>query len=215
MLATEAKRCGALFIHYSTDYVFDGQGTEPWRETDPAAPLNVYGQIKLEGEREIEASGCAHFTLRTSWVYASRGGNFAKTMLRLAGEREQLTVINDQFGAPTGADLIADVTAHVIRIRTNSAAIEDGIYHLAPYGETSWQGYSEFVFEQARGAGLPFLVEKSSILPIFTSQFLPPAKRPLNSRLNTQKLRRQFGLKLSGWEEGVVRMVSEVVSEQL
>lgn len=157
VLAQAAARHQALLIHYSTDYVFDGRGSVPWREEDATAPLSVYGRTKLEGEQAIAASGCRHLIFRTSWVYGARGGNFAKTMLRLARERDQLNVIDDQIGAPTGADLLADVTAHAIRhvlppMRHNDLT-PSGIYHLAAAGETSWHGYARFVLGHAQGAG--------------------------------------------------------------
>ncbi|MDO9166328.1 MAG: dTDP-4-dehydrorhamnose reductase, partial [Rhodoferax sp.] len=151
VLAQEAARLGAWLVHYSTDYVFDGSGTRPWTEADTPAPLNVYGRTKLEGEQLIQAVGPQHLILRTSWVYAARGGNFAKTMLRLAQERERLTVIDDQFGAPTGAELVADVTAHAIRHLLKHPE-DAGLYHLAAGGETSWCGYANYVLAQVEYA---------------------------------------------------------------
>ena len=144
ILAREARKLGSWLIHYSTDYVFDGSGSKPWVETDPTGPLSVYGSTKLEGEEAIRASGCHHLIFRTSWVYAARGGNFARTMLRLAQERERLTVVDDQIGAPTGADLLADVTAHAIRTALQQPELS-GLYHLVAGGETSWHGYACFV----------------------------------------------------------------------
>ncbi|OHC20202.1 MAG: dTDP-4-dehydrorhamnose reductase, partial [Pseudomonadales bacterium RIFCSPHIGHO2_02_FULL_60_43] len=185
MLAREAQRCNAWLIHYSTDYVFDGSGEQPWRETDAAAPLSVYGATKLEGEQLIRQSGCKHLIFRTSWVYGARGGNFAKTMLRLAQERDSLTVIDDQIGAPTGADLLADVTAHAIRAARPELS---GLYHLVAAGETSWHGYAGFVLDHARRAGIALKVAPDAIQPVPTSAFPTPAKRPLNSRLDTAKL---------------------------
>ena len=150
-LALAAAEVGAWLLHYSTDYVFNGQGNTPWQETDATGPLSVYGQTKLEGEQAVVASGCKHLIFRTSWVYGARGGNFARTMLRLAGERERLTVIDNQHGAPTGADLIADVTAHAIRqVMQPQAASLAGIYHLVAGGETTWHGYARHVIAQAR-----------------------------------------------------------------
>ena len=148
-LAEASHAVGALLVHYSTDYVFDGSGTAPWTEAAATGPLSVYGQTKLEGEQRIAAAAARHLIFRTSWVYAARGGNFAKTMLRLAQERERLTVIDDQYGAPTGAELIADVTAHAIRqaLRDNACG---GTYNLAAAGETTWNGYARFVIESAR-----------------------------------------------------------------
>ena len=209
-LAQEAKRCNAWLIHYSTDYVFDGSGNQPWQETDPTAPLNVYGTTKLEGEQLIQQTGCKHLIFRTSWVYGARGGNFAKTMLRLAQERDKLTVIDDQIGAPTGADLLADVTAHAIRTVRQRPELS-GLYHLVAGGETSWHGYASFVLGHARSTGVPLKVAPDAIQPVTSSAFLTPAKRPLNSRLDTAKLRYAFDLRLPLWQTGVARMLSEVL----
>ncbi|PKO49979.1 MAG: dTDP-4-dehydrorhamnose reductase [Betaproteobacteria bacterium HGW-Betaproteobacteria-21] len=206
LLAESAARLGALLVHYSTDYVFDGSGTRPWQEDDTTGPLSVYGKTKLDGESAIRASACAHLIFRTSWVYAARGGNFAKTMLRLAAERERLTVIADQMGAPTGADLIADITAHAVRtlqIRPELA----GTYHLTAAGETSWHGYAAFVIDESRRRGATLKV--GEIAPIPTSDYPTPATRPLNSRLDTTKLRSSFGLCLPAWQSGVRRMLDE------
>jgi dTDP-4-dehydrorhamnose reductase len=209
-LAQEAKRCNAWLIHYSTDYVFDGSGEQPWRETDATAPLSVYGATKLEGEQLIRQAACRHLIFRTSWVYGARGGNFAKTMLRLAQERDSLTIINDQIGAPTGADLLADVTAHAIRAARQQPELS-GLYHLVAAGETSWHGYASFVLDYARRAGIPLKVEPDAIRPVPSSAFPLPARRPLNSRLDTAKLQSAFGLALPVWQNGVVRMLAEVL----
>lgn len=211
-IAQEAARIGALLVHYSTDYVFDGGGARPWTEADATGPLNVYGRTKLEGERAIQASGCRHLVLRTSWVYGARGGNFARTMLRLAGEREQLKVIADQIGAPTGADLLADVTAHAIRAAQARPELL-GLYHLAAAGETSWHAYARFVIEWARARGQAIKVAPEAILPIPTSDYPTPARRPLNSRLDTRKLQDAFGLALPHWQQGVERMLTEVLGD--
>jgi len=210
MLATEAAALGAWMIHYSTDYVFDGSGTTPWSELDPVGPLNVYGRTKLEGEELIRASGCRHLILRTSWVYAARGNNFARTMLRLAAERDSLAVIDDQFGAPTGAELLADVTAHSLGIARTRPEIS-GTYHVAAGGETSWYGYACHVIAFARAAGRPVKVEADAIRPVATSAFPTPARRPLNSRLATAKLQRTFGLALPDWTSGVDRALAELL----
>ena len=209
-LAQAAAQTGALLVHYSTDYVFNGQGESPWQEDDATGPLSVYGQTKREGEQAIVASGCAHLIFRTSWVYAARGGNFAKTMLRLAAERERLTVIDDQFGAPTGADLIADVTAHAIRASLQQPAL-GGLYHLVAGGETTWHGYASHVIAQARLLQPRLALKVSDIAPVPTSAFPTPAQRPLNSRLNTHKLQQAFGLTLPPWQQGVDRMLTEVL----
>ena len=210
VLAREAAAGGALLVHYSTEYVFDGSGERPWREDDATAPLSVYGQTKLEAEQAILASGCAHLILRTSWVYAARGGNFAKTMLRLAQERERLTVIDDQWGAPTGAELIADVSAHAIA-QTRQQPGKAGIYHLAPAGETTWFQYAKHVIAQAQQAQSAIKIKATEILPIPTSAYPTPARRPHNSRLDTRKLQAAFGLSLPPWQRGVDRMLVEIL----
>jgi dTDP-4-dehydrorhamnose reductase len=208
ILADEAHRCGALLVHYSTDYVFDGSGERPWTETDPTGPLSVYGQTKLDGERAIQQSGCRHLIFRSSWIYAARGKNFAKTILKLAGERERLTVIADQIGAPTGAELLADITALAIRQSWGDPGIS-GLYHLAAGGETSWHKYAAFVCEFARHAGTNLKVQ--TIDPVLSSSFQTPAKRPLNSRLDTSKLSNTFDLHLPDWQDGVERMLQEIL----
>jgi len=215
VLAHEAQQLGAWLVHYSTDYVFDGSGSQPWRETDTPAPLSVYGRTKLEGEQRIQASGCRHLIFRTSWVYAARGGNFARTMLRLAREREQLNVIDDQIGAPTGADLLADVTAHALRqVRPavgHNYLAQSGVYHLAASGETSWHGYARFVLEAACQAGVALKVQPEGVQPIPSSAYPTPARRPHNSRLDTSKLRSTFGLVLPAWQQGMARMLAEII----
>jgi dTDP-4-dehydrorhamnose reductase len=210
VLAREAKALSAWLVHYSTDYVFDGSGSTPWVEDSPTGPLNVYGQTKLEGENAIRASGCQHLILRTSWVYGARGGNFAKVMLKLATERERLTVIDDQFGAPTGADMLADITAHAIRATAQRAELA-GTYHAVAAGETTWHGYARHVIEFARAAGRPIKVAPGAIEPVPTSAFPTPARRPGNSRMNTYKLRDSFGLSLPTWQAGVDRLLTEVL----
>ena len=211
-LAREARALGAWLVHYSTDYVFDGSGDKPWREDDPTGPLNTYGRTKLEGEEAIRASGCMHLILRTSWVYAARGGNFARTMLQLAATRDRLQVIDDQIGAPTGAELLADVTAHAVR-RARSAPELSGTYHATASGHTSWWGYAHHVIEYARAAGRPLSVPTEGILAVPSNAFPTPARRPHNSRLDTRKLERQFDLHLPPWQTGVERMLQEVLSE--
>ncbi len=211
VLAREAAAIGAWLVHYSTDYVFDGGGDTPRSEDAPTAPLNVYGTSKLEGENAIRASGVRHLIFRTSWVYGRRGGNFARTMLRLAQERERLAVIADQIGAPTGADLIADVTAHAIRAVTRDAA-PGGTYHLVAGGETSWHGYACRVIEAARAAGAPVKVALDAIAAVPSSEFATAAQRPKNSRLDTRKLREAFGLTLPPWQTGVDRLLVDILS---
>lgn len=210
LIAQEAKKLDALLVHYSTDYVFDGSGTAPRDETAPTAPLSVYGKTKLQGEQAIAAAGCRYLIFRTSWVYAARGNNFAKTMLRLAQEREGLTVIDDQQGAPTGADLIADVTVLTLQQVAHKEEFL-GIYNLVASGETSWHAYAQFVIEQAKflRPDLPWQVNE--IAPVPTAAFPTPAQRPLNSRLTTTKLETNFGLTLPPWQQGVARMLNEIL----
>ncbi|AEF92211.1 MULTISPECIES: dTDP-4-dehydrorhamnose reductase [Delftia] len=210
VLAREAAQTGALLVHYSTDYVFDGSGSAARTETEATAPLSVYGSSKLEGEQLIQASGCRHLIFRTSWVYAARGGNFAKTMLRLAQEREALSVIDDQWGAPTGADLIADVTAHAIRQLQRQPG-DQGLYHLVAGGETTWHAYASHVIAKARELApeRPWKVQRIAAVP--TSAFPTPAQRPHNSRLNTDRLQQTFGLRLPHWQAGVDRMLQEII----
>lgn len=210
VMATEAERLGAWLVHYSTDYVFDGSGKTAWHETDTTGPLSTYGKSKLAGESAIIASGCKHLIFRTSWVYAARGGNFAKTMLKLAKERDSLNVINDQIGAPTGADLLADVTAHAIRTAARQPDVS-GLYHLVAGGETSWHGYANFVIDFARQAGAEIKVAANAIAPVPTTAFPTAATRPLNSRLDTQKLQHTFNLYLPHWQNGVTRMLTEIL----
>lgn len=209
-IAREAAALGVWLVHYSSDYVFDGSGDQPHAEDAPTTPLNTYGRSKLEGEQLIRASGCRHLILRSSWIYASRGGNFAQTMLRLAAERERLNVIDDQIGAPTGADLLADVTAHALRAVQRDASL-GGTYHAVAAGETSWHGYARFVIEYARAAGRPVRVAPEAIMPVPTRSYPTPAVRPLNSRLATHKLREAFGVTLPPWQQGVERMLAEVL----
>ena len=208
VLAQEAKRIGAWLIHFSTDYVFDGSGDKPWLETDATGPLSVYGVTKLAGEQAIIASACKHLIFRTSWVYGARGNNFAKTMLKLAQERDSLKVVNDQMGAPTGADLLADVTAHAIRTALQKPNVS-GLYHLAASGETSWHEYACFVIDFARQAGLEIKVAQTAIQAVPSNEFATVAKRPLNSRLNTNILQKTFSLHLPDWQSGVTRMLVE------
>ena len=210
VLAREAAACGALLLHYSTDYVFHGQGQRPWAEDDPTGPLNVYGQTKLEGEQAILRSAGRHLILRTSWVYAARGGNFARTMLRLARQQPRLTVIDDQWGAPTGAELIADVSAHAI-VQLRARPDKAGIYHLAAAGETNWFSYAKHVIAQAQSAQAAIEYAVKDILPIPSSAYPVAAMRPHNSRLDTRKLRTAFDLHLPPWQAGVDRMLAEIL----
>jgi dTDP-4-dehydrorhamnose reductase len=212
VLATEANKLGAWLVHYSTDYVFDGSGNQPWRETDATGPLSVYGQTKLEGEQQV-ATHARHLIFRTSWVYAARGGNFAKTMLRLAGEREALTVINDQIGAPTSAELLADVSAHALVAAMKQPALA-GLYHCVAAGETSWHGYASYVLAEAQALGWPLKAGPAQVAPTATASYPTPAQRPLNSRLDTTRLQTAFGLVLPHWQVQVKRMLQEITGEK-
>ncbi|BBS87785.1 dTDP-4-dehydrorhamnose reductase [Aeromonas media] len=208
-IAKEAEALGAWLVHYSTDYVFDGSGERPWVESDETAPLNVYGETKLAGEQA--AALCArHLIFRTSWVYAARGANFAKTMLRFGKERSEMSIINDQFGAPTGAELLADCTAHAIRTAQAKPEVA-GLYHLIASGTTTWFDYAQLVFAKARAAGVELAVTHVNAVP--TSAFPTPAKRPHNSRLDTTKFQRTFNLRLPDWTVGVERMLTEIIGK--
>jgi dTDP-4-dehydrorhamnose reductase len=210
VLAEEAFRQGSWLVHYSSDYVFDGEGSTAWREIDTVSPINHYGVTKAEGERAIISSGCKYLIFRTSWVYGARGNNFAKTMLRLANERSELNVIADQIGAPTGAELIADTTVVALRQALGSPEVA-GIYHLAAAGSASWYEFATLVIDSDRASGKPVMVQK--INPIATSQYPTPARRPLNSRLNTERLRKTFSIHLPDWRSGVTRMLKEVLEK--
>ena len=212
LIAEEARRLGASLVHYSTDYVFDGQGEVPWREGDAVAPLNHYGATKLEGDLAIQDSGCQHLIFRTSWVYAARGNNFAKTMLRLAAERDSLNVIDDQHGAPTGGELLADVTAQALRMAQHKPQL-GGLYHLAAAGQTTWCEYARFVLAQAQAQGVELKVGPDTVGAITSDAYPTAAKRPQNSRLNTEKLRETFALHLPDWQAGVARMLTEIVEK--
>jgi dTDP-4-dehydrorhamnose reductase len=212
VLAREAATLGALLVHYSTDYVFDGSGSAARAEDAATGPLSVYGRTKLDGENAIRDSRCTHLILRTSWVYAARGGNFARTMIKLAAERESLSVIDNQFGAPTAAELLADVTAHAVRACRVDAS-RSGTYHCVAGGETTWFEYARFVIDWARTNGLPVKVAADAVRPVPTSGYPTPAKRPLNSRLDTRKLRDAFGLALPHWRGGVERMLREAYAK--
>jgi dTDP-4-dehydrorhamnose reductase len=208
-IAKEAEILGAWLIHYSTDYVLPGTGNRAWVETDEPSPLNVYGVTKLAGERAIQNQCKKHLIFRTSWVYASKGNNFAKTMLRLGAEREELSIINDQYGAPTGAELLADCTAHAIKKAMSNHDVA-GVYHLVASGTTTWFEFANLVFAEARRAGIELKVNNT--LPVPTSSYQTPAKRPLNSRLDTTKFKQAFDLNLPNWDVGVKRMLHELFS---
>nr|WP_199065514.1 dTDP-4-dehydrorhamnose reductase [Chromobacterium sp. ASV5] len=204
ILAQWARANGALLIHYSTDYVFNGAGSRPWREDDAADPQSVYGLTKWQGEQAIRAAGRRHLILRVSWVFGAHGANFLKTMLRLAAERAELKVVADQIGAPTSAALIADTTAHLIeRYLADKERFPFGTYHLAAAGETSWHGYARYLIGKAHQLGFPLTLAPEAVLGIPTEAYPLPAKRPANSRLDCEKLRSAFGLTQPDWRDGV------------
>ena len=204
LLAALAAESGSLLIHYSTDYVFDGSGDRPRREDEPAAPLNVYGLTKWEGEEAVRQSGCAHLIFRTSWVFSHRGHNFVKTMLRLGSERAELDIVDDQVGAPTSAAMLADKTVRLLADLdagnpASSLADKAGTYHLTCSGETSWSGFAEEIFSQARKLGWEFQVRDIRGIP--TRAYPTPAQRPLNSRLDCSRFCEQFSTTLPSWQE--------------
>jgi dTDP-4-dehydrorhamnose reductase len=213
LLAAEAARADAWLVHYSTDYVFDGSGTTPWREDDVAAPLSVYGATKWRGEQAIRASGCKHLIFRTQWVYAARRDNFLRKILRLAAERETLEVVADQHGAPTGAELVADVTARALPLAATGRAAA-GTYHLAARGETTWHAYAQTVVGEARRAGLALRATAAAIVAVTTAAGPPGASRPSNARLDAAKLERTFGLRLPDWRLGVSRVIAEIAAAE-
>jgi dTDP-4-dehydrorhamnose reductase len=206
-IAHEAQKLGAWVVHYSTDYVFPGDGETPWKETDATGPLNVYGETKLAGEQVLQQHCDKHLIFRTSWVYAGKGNNFAKTMLNLAKTRDTLSIISDQFGAPTGAELLADCTAHAIRTALVKPEVA-GLYHLVASGMTTWADYAELVFAKARQADIELAVQDIKKVP--TSAYPTPARRPSNSRLSTEKFQSTFNLQLPQWQVGVERMLEEL-----
>lgn len=216
VLAKVTRELDAWLIHYSTDYVFDGSGNHPIPEDALTGPLGIYGQTKLEGEQAIRNSGCKHLIFRTSWVYATRGANFAKTMLRLAKDREELRVVADQYGAPTSAELIADITALTLqRLACDNElkARASGTYHLVASGETNWHRYAQLVIEEATRLGANLRTSTERILPISTDEYPLPAKRPANSRLDNRKLQKTFDLVLPHWQHHVQRMIQEVIEQ--
>ena len=198
-------------MHFSTDYVFDGSGSEPWRETDTPNPLNAYGRTKLEGEEAIAASGCQYLIFRTSWVYASHGSNFLLTMLRLGRQKPELRIIDDQVGAPTSAkELSRGVAAVLGKIGVDSgegAVPESGIYHMTCSGATSWYGFARAIFTEAAG-----LFPAPHLVPITSEEYPTPARRPPNSILNCDKLERAFGVRLAKWERALSEVIDEIPS---
>ncbi|MBS0150349.1 MAG: dTDP-4-dehydrorhamnose reductase [Nitrospira sp.] len=215
ILGEEAAKLGAWVVHYSTDYVFDGTKSGGYMEDDPTNPQSVYGRTKRDGEIALRESGVRSLIFRTSWVVGAHGNNFAKTILRLALEREQLTVVADQYGAPTSAALLADVTAQLIRQRQREGdeSFPFGLYHLAASGETNWHEYARVVVSEALSAGRPLKLAPDALRAISSSEYPTPAKRPANSRLDTGKLRRTFGLELPDWQQGVRYVLQQILRE--
>lgn len=214
VLAEEAARIGAWLVHYSSDYVYSGDGSRPWSEGDRPAPVSAYGRSKLAGDEAVTAATDRALIFRTSWVYAARGQNFIRTILRLARSRDILDVVNDQFGAPTGAELIADVTAHALAavLRDAGSADRAGIYHLAAAGETSWWAYARLVLAEAERAGAGLKVTADRVGAVPSGAYPRPAPRPRNSRLALGKLEAAFGLRMPGWEHGVRRVLQEILT---
>lgn len=214
IIGEEAARLGALVVHYSTDYVFDGTKNGSYTETDLPSPQSAYGKSKLQGEQALEASGAKHVIFRTSWVFGAHGNNFAKTMLKLAGERDRLSIVADQWGAPTSAALIADVTAQVLAQymqRQETVSFPYGIYNLVAEGETNWYDYARTVIEAANAAGKPLKLGLNDIHPITTAEYPLPAPRPENSRLNTDKIKNSFGIHLHDWHEGLDHILQRIL----
>lgn len=211
--ATLAHWCavhGARLVQYSTDYVFDGASDRPWRERDPTAPLGVYGRSKRDGEVAIGASGCEHLILRSGWIHAARGQNFLRTMLRLAGERRELGVVDDQFGAPTPARWIAAATAAILVRALSNGPWQSGIVHLSAAGRTSWHGFAQEIFRLAQAAGV--LQEAPRLVPIPSSAYPTAARRPAQSCLDNRLLRERYGIVLPDWSVGVAQVVAELAS---
>jgi dTDP-4-dehydrorhamnose reductase len=217
-IAQIAAKINALLVHYSTDYVFSGAGSRPWAETDACQPLSVYGKSKHAGEEMIQRSGARHFVLRTSWVYSHHGSNFLKTMLRLAESREEIRVVDDQWGVPTHARLLAETALDLINLATpgfgsaSGSVPPSGIYHCAPAGETNWFEYARLVINTAKTAGTASSCK--SLIPISTAEYPTAAQRPINSRLDTQKLKQVLGSKLPDWQEDVITTVHQVLDSQ-
>lgn len=212
-LARIAKASGALLVHYSTDYVFDGSKQTLYDEDDPVAPINAYGRSKLAGEKAIRASGCDYLILRTTWVFAARGGNFVRTMLRLGAERESLRIVADQVGAPTWARNIADATAHIItraQQERREQAFTSGVFNLASHGETSWHGFARAIFDAARSTDLGASLKIGSVEPIGSADYPTPAARPLNSRLHLARVEARFGVVMPRWEDALARCLDDL-----
>ena len=205
MLGAAAQKLGACVVHYSTDYVFDGKKAGAYQESDQTNPLSVYGRSKLEGERLLSLNCKRSIVLRTSWVVGAEGGNFLKTMLKFAQERDALRIVSDQQGAPTSAKLLAQSTADILRLMAEQPATDPrwGLYHLVAAGQTNWHAYASHVIAQARQLGWPIKIKDEAITPILTAEYPVAATRPLNSVLDTSKIRKTFGLTLPDWQVGV------------
>ena len=206
-IAQAAKDVGALLVHFSSDYVYGGSGEKPWTETDLAEPINIYGQSKLAGDQAVRASGCRSLIFRTSWVFSANGQNFLNTMLRLAGEREELRVVDDQIGAPTSVELIVSTAMRAIELEKNDRSL-GGLYHLAAAGEASWFEYAKFAIETAKEIGLKIVAK--NIIPVHSAEFVSKARRPMNSRLDTGKLSSSFGIKMPSWQDGVREAIIDI-----
>jgi len=209
-MAAIASELGALLVHYSTDYVFDGTKAGPYVEDDATGPLNTYGRTKLAGEDAVRDTRCRHLIFRTSWVFARRGRNFAHTILQRAQVQDRLQVVDDTFGVPSSAELIADVTALALHRLARDPAAASGTYHLVPSGETTWHGYAKFLVEEARTKGLPIRVTRENIDAVPAATFPAAAARPLNSRLANGRLCRDFDLHMPDWRDHVRRFVAEI-----
>lgn len=209
LLGEEAKRLGAALVHYSTDYVFDGTGTRPWREDDPVGPLGIYGKTKLDGERALQASGCRHVIFRTSWVFSDHGANFVKTMLRFGAERETLRVVADQTGTPTSAAFLARMTLAAVEKTEGRFENLGGLYHLVCGGETTWHGFAEAIFAKARARGMKLAVKEVEAIP--TSSYPTPAKRPANSRMDCRKFTTTFGETQQPWSAALDEVLAALV----
>ncbi|MBE0404487.1 dTDP-4-dehydrorhamnose reductase [Halomonas citrativorans] len=210
-LAEYCQQQSKWLIHYSSDYVYTGQGSEPWQESDTTGPCNVYGATKLAGDEAVANSGCQHLIFRTSWVYSAFGKSFLATMLRLGAERSALSIINDQVGAPTPARLIALVTQQALtRLLSEGATLTSGVYHLAPRGETSWHGFACEIFKAAKQCGLPLVITPDGVSAIPTTDYPTPAARPLNSRLSVDKLEKALAVQLPDWQSQLALTVEEI-----
>ena len=215
VLGEVAQQCSAMVVHYSTDYVFDGTGIQPWQETDAPHALSVYGQSKLAGEQALAHACAKHLILRTSWVVGTHGGNFLKTMLRLAAERDSLRVVADQVGVPTSTALLAQVTVQMVQAMQDADAHDPrwGVYHVAAEGETTWHAYAQHVIAAAHARGAVLKATPEAVYPITTAEYPLPAPRPLNSRLNTHKLQQTFKLALPDWQQGVDGILGALLSK--